>query len=162
MSRILPRPSDGYVPGMRLTRRAVLGGAVAGLAACSSRGSSAPAPSPSASPTAVPSPHPSAVRTLEQRLTGRVLRPGSSGYRASARLYDPRYDGQAGPTLLAQVASTKDVAECVRWATETGTPLRVRAGGVLARVKRDGPADLRRQERNRAELGPVTGVRRGP
>jgi FAD/FMN-containing dehydrogenase len=69
------------------------------------------------------------VRALERRLTGRVLRPGSPGYASAARLYNPRYDGQQGPAALAQVATTKDVEECVRWATETGTPLRVRAGG---------------------------------
>jgi FAD/FMN-containing dehydrogenase len=129
MSRILPRRCDGYRPGMsrEVSRRSLIGGAVAGLAACSSSGSPTPSPTPSPSPS--PSPRPSAVRALEQRLTGRVLRPGSSGYASAARLYNPRYDGQAGPAALAQVASTKDVEECVRWATETGTPLRVRAGG---------------------------------
>jgi FAD/FMN-containing dehydrogenase len=139
MSRILPRPCDGYRPTMsrEVSRRALLGGAVAGLAACSSKGS----PAPSASP------RPSAVRTLEQRLTGRVLRPGSSGYASAARLYNPRYDGQAGPAALAQVASTKDVEECVRWATETGTPLHVRAGGHSYGGWSSGPGlvvDLRR------------------
>jgi len=69
------------------------------------------------------------VRALEQRLTGRVLRPGSVGYDAAVRLYDPRYDGATHPAAIAQVASTEDVAACVRWAAETGTPLRVRAGG---------------------------------
>ncbi len=31
--------------------------------------------------------------------------------------------------MIAQVASAEDVAACVRWATETGTPLHVRSGG---------------------------------
>jgi FAD/FMN-containing dehydrogenase len=110
-----------------VSRRALLGGAVVGLASCSSKGS--PAPTPSLTPTSSPSPRPSAVRTLEKRLTGRVLRPGSAGYDAASRLYNPRFDDQTRPAALAQVASTKDVEECVRWATETGTPLRVRAGG---------------------------------
>ena len=87
------------------------------------------------------------MRALEQRLTGRVLRPGSSGYSSAARVYNPRYDGQPGPAALAQVATTRDVEECVRWATETGTPLRVRAGGHSYGGWSSGPGlviDLRR------------------
>ena len=105
---------------MSHTRRAVLGGALASLAsACS--GGKATGPSPS--------PRPSPLGSLEQRLSGRVLRPGSPGYEAAVRLYNPRYDGATHPSAVAQVASAQDAAACVRWATETGTPLRVRAGG---------------------------------
>jgi FAD/FMN-containing dehydrogenase len=110
-----------------LSRRAVLGGAVAGLvSACSS---SSPKVSTPPSATRTPSPPPSPAAELDSLLDGQVLRAGTPTYASAVRLYDPRYDGKSLPDLIARVASTEDVAACVRWATQTGTPLHVRAGG---------------------------------
>ena len=101
----------------------MLGAGLLGLAAACTSGS------PSPSPTGTPTPRPTPLGRLEQRIEGKVLRPGSAAYKRAARLYDPRYDGMAHPIAVAQVQSAEDVAACVRWATEASTPLHVRAGG---------------------------------
>ena len=108
-----------------LSRRSALGvGLTALVAACSPSKPSAPAVAPPS-----PSRSPASLGALQARLDGYLVRPTDRGYAFATRVYSPRFDGTSHPLGVAQVVSQRDVAECVRWATETGTPLHVRAGG---------------------------------
>ena len=118
------------------SRRDVLlwAGAAVAASACSPSLPRAGAPMPSttslttASPSVVPT---RAVRAgldqLSGRLTSPLVRPTSPSYASVRGLYDPRFDLR--PQAVARCASPQDVAECVRFAAETGTPLHLRAGG---------------------------------
>lgn len=57
-----------------------------------------------------------------------LLRPQGSGYTAARAIYNMR-DSEATPALIARAADEQDVLAVARFATETGTPLAVRAGG---------------------------------
>jgi FAD/FMN-containing dehydrogenase len=108
------------------TRRDVLRAAtlgLAGLAAGCTGGSGRVLPTPSATPSRP------ALSSLAGRLTGTLLRPGTAEYAASAKLNNARFDGTTRPLAIARCATPADVAACVRFATDTGTALHVRAGG---------------------------------
>lgn len=64
---------------------------------------------------------------LEQVLAGDVLLPGDDRWEEARTLFNSMIDKR--PAAIAQVATTEDVAACVRWARDTGTELAVRAGG---------------------------------
>src|SRR5262249_30296381 len=66
---------------------------------------------------------------LAGRLQGRLLRPGKGGYAAAARVYNPRFDATAHPAAVARCASDRDVAQCVRFAADSGVPFALRSGG---------------------------------
>ena len=66
---------------------------------------------------------------LETQLSGTLARPGQGGYRPKTLLYNPRFFSQPPPQAIAHVASTADVAACVRFAADGGAPLRIRNGG---------------------------------
>jgi FAD/FMN-containing dehydrogenase len=109
-----------------LSRRDLLratGLGLVGLAAGCTSGSGRALPTPSATRPL------SALTGLSQRLTGRLLRPGTPEYVSATRLYNARFDGATRPVAVAQCATPADVAACVRFATDSGTPLHVRAGG---------------------------------
>ena len=59
---------------------------------------------------------------------GELLRPRDPGYTAARAIYNMR-DSEATPALIARAADEQDVLAVARFATETGTPLAVRAGG---------------------------------
>ncbi|MEV6632023.1 FAD-binding oxidoreductase [Actinoplanes sp. NPDC051470] len=65
---------------------------------------------------------------LDASLDGSVERPGSSGYDAARRLYDPRFDG-VRPPAVARCAHAADVAEAVNFARRNGVPVVLRGGG---------------------------------
>lgn len=127
--------------GEELTRRQVLRwaaatGAAAALGGCSTTRATERAGAPPGRATAgagrrlptAPTPRPDWAR-LSAQLTTPVIRPGSSGYAAAARLYNPRFDPESHPQAVAFCASSQDVAACVRFAAQTGTGLRLRSGG---------------------------------
>lgn len=87
-------------------------------------------------------PHPSAsgsvpatsLSALSGRLSSPLWRPGSAGYAAHVRLYNPRFDAvpsdaAPGPAAIAACRTPADVAACVRFAAAAGMPLHLRAGG---------------------------------
>lgn len=117
---------------------AALGGCTTGSApahATASASHSVGTPVARSTPTTTrPSPAAS-LESLSRELSSPLLRPGSVGYDAAARLYNPRFDRNAGPAAIARCASVADVAACVRFsaggagAAGPGQPLRLRAGG---------------------------------
>jgi FAD/FMN-containing dehydrogenase len=120
-------------------RLAATAGVLAPLAAaCGESGSPGASPTPtrtgpatggSSAPTHSASPASATTwQSLGDRLEGTLVRPGQARYQASARLFDPRFDG-ARPQGVAYCASAADVSACVRFAADTGTALAVRAGG---------------------------------
>jgi FAD/FMN-containing dehydrogenase len=127
-------------PAPELSRRQVLAGLsgagiAAVLAGCTrSTGTSAspPASNAASSGTTAPtgtSPAAADWSRLAAALTGLLLRPGSSGYAAAAELYNPRFDAVSHPAAIARCAGVGDVAACVRFAAQSGTPFAIRAGG---------------------------------
>ncbi|NAZ81694.1 FAD-binding protein, partial [Kineococcus sp. R8] len=69
------------------------------------------------------------LEALARQVSGGVAVPGGAGYDAGRLLYNPRFAGASAPQGIAACRSAEDVAACVRFAAETGTGLRVRAGG---------------------------------
>ncbi|GAA2419536.1 FAD-binding oxidoreductase [Actinomadura vinacea] len=65
---------------------------------------------------------------LERGLQGRLIRPGDGAYDEAKRLYIPRFD-RIRPAGVAYCENPDDVAECVRFANVTRTPVAVRSGG---------------------------------
>jgi FAD/FMN-containing dehydrogenase len=65
---------------------------------------------------------------LRRALTGSLLRPGDAGYAAAATPFNAAL-GRRRPAAIATVASTADVATCVRRAGGRGVPLAARSGG---------------------------------
>ncbi|MEV6493226.1 FAD-binding protein, partial [Actinoplanes sp. NPDC051633] len=111
---------------MTISRRTVLGTAgaagVAALAGAAARPAAGSARSARVS-SAVPD-----WAALDASLDGSVERPGTAGYDAARRLYDPRFDG-VRPPAVARCAHSADVAEAVRFARRSGVPIVPRGGG---------------------------------
>lgn len=111
------------------TRRQVLTwvGVTTALAACSSKAPLAVPTSPT--PVAPSTPATSSLTALSSKLRTPLLRTTSNGYTAKAQLYNPRFDATAHPIAIASCTSPADVASCVRYSAESGTPLHLRSGG---------------------------------
>jgi FAD/FMN-containing dehydrogenase len=131
-------------PG-RLDRRAFLraaglatglGAATTALAACGGSTGQATQPStkPTTSATTVPpssaatTPGPIDYAALAGKLSGRLLRPGESGYTGATRSYNPLFDARQ-PAAIALCAKPADVQACVAAAAVSGTPIAARSGG---------------------------------
>jgi FAD/FMN-containing dehydrogenase len=69
------------------------------------------------------------LSALGSRLHGSLSLPGSPGYDPSALLYNARFASQSQPAAIAHVANPRDVADCVRYAADSDTPLHIRNGG---------------------------------
>ncbi len=65
---------------------------------------------------------------LARRITGSLLLPSSSGYRAAALPNNLRFASQL-PGGVAQCKTANDVAACLAWSQEEQMPLIVRSGG---------------------------------
>jgi FAD/FMN-containing dehydrogenase len=65
---------------------------------------------------------------LDASLDGSVEHPGTPGYDAARRLYDPRFDG-VRPPAVARCAHAADVAEAIRFARRSGIAVVPRGGG---------------------------------
>lgn len=126
---------------LRLTTLVGLGAALAGCTGSSgdavasssgrtSSGSSSASASTSAhtSTSASRPAAPPSLAALEARLRGPLYRPGRHGYDPAALLYNPRFTS-ARPQAIARCADAADVAACVQFAADSGTPLHVRNGG---------------------------------
>lgn len=71
---------------------------------------------------------PAALRSLERKLKGRLLLPGTSGYLAASAPANGRYRF-IRPVAVAQCANETDVVTCVDWAREQGVQPVARGGG---------------------------------
>jgi FAD/FMN-containing dehydrogenase len=67
------------------------------------------------------------LNELQARLRGMVLLPGDPDYDRARALWNAMIDRR--PALIAQVASTEDVIEAVRFAAKRDLPLSIRGGG---------------------------------
>ena len=133
-------PVTAHSGPARLARRDVLrlgAGAAAGLlAGCASGHKAGPRTtttlptSTSAPPGTAPTSAPAAVdwSSLGRSLTGRLVRPGDSGYLTDLQLYDSRFDS-VRPAGIAYCASPSDVQRCVEFARANSLPLAARSGG---------------------------------
>jgi FAD/FMN-containing dehydrogenase len=117
----------------RTTGWAIVAAAVAPLLDACTRavGSTSAAPS-STSSTIRPSPTSTAPRpswaSLEARLSGALIRPGSAAY-ANARLeYDPRFD-TIRPEGIVMAVNDNDVAASIAFARERGIDFTAKCGG---------------------------------
>jgi FAD/FMN-containing dehydrogenase len=126
-----------------LSRRAALTGAAwfslaAAVTACTPRPTSSSPTSPagpatsSSSPRSAPTtlgPAAPTLAALSRQLSIALLAPHSAGFASVARLYNPRFDGASPPAAIARCRTAQDVASCIRFATESGSTLAMRAGG---------------------------------
>ena len=67
------------------------------------------------------------VGALQRGLSGDLFLPGDEGWEDARTLFNSMVDRRPG--AVARVATTDDIAACVRWAADTQTELAVRAGG---------------------------------
>lgn len=65
---------------------------------------------------------------LAKGLTGDLLLPADPAYRQASELFNPRFDA-IHPQAVARCATVADVAACVSFARDSGTPLAIRSGG---------------------------------
>ena len=65
---------------------------------------------------------------LDRKLSGRLLRPHDSGYRAAVRTVDPRRDNQR-PLAVIRAADAGDIVDSLTFATDHGLSPRPRSGG---------------------------------
>jgi len=126
-----------------LSRRAALTAAAsfslaAAVTACTPRPTSSSPTSPagpatsSSSPRSAPTtlgPAAPTLAALSRQLSTALLAPHSAGFASVARLYNPRFDSASPPAAIARCRTAQDVASCVRFATESGSSLAMRAGG---------------------------------
>jgi hypothetical protein len=96
---------------------------------------STPSPSaPSITPDTSPSPPPtsSAPRptwaSLEARLKGSLIRPGSAAYPSARLEFDPRFD-TIRPRGIVMAENANDVATSIAFARDRGMPFTARCGG---------------------------------
>jgi FAD/FMN-containing dehydrogenase len=68
-----------------------------------------------------------AVRDLERRFTGRVIRPGDGEYDTARRVWNASVDRH--PSLIVRPRSARDVGVAVQFARGQNLPLAVRGGG---------------------------------
>jgi len=68
-----------------------------------------------------------APRALRDRVLGPVITPTDAAYEQARRVYNAMVDRR--PAAVVQCAGVEDVAQVVRYARETGSPLAVRGGG---------------------------------
>lgn len=73
---------------------------------------------------------PIAVRELEGRFAGSLLRPGDADYEQARRVWNGLVDRR--PALIARCTTTADVVAAVAAARASGLPLAVRGGGHAA------------------------------
>jgi FAD binding domain/Berberine and berberine like len=66
--------------------------------------------------------------SLEARLTGRLIRPGSPGYPNARLEFDPRFDS-IRPKGIVMAANAGDVATSIAFARDRGIPFTARCGG---------------------------------
>jgi len=115
------------------------GWAVAGLSAapildaCTGAATASPVPGSSAERSASASPGivippPTTWAALEARLTGRLIRPGSTAYPHARLEYDPRFD-DIKPKGIVMAANASDVATSIAFARDRGIPFAARCGG---------------------------------
>lgn len=111
-----------------------LGVAASALAACGGSTGQQSQPSSSAPPTVTvpPStaagPEPIDYAALAGKLSGKLLRPGQSGFSGASRSYNPVFDGRQ-PAAIALCGTPADVQACVAAAAASGTPIAARSGG---------------------------------
>ncbi|ABD09437.1 twin-arginine translocation pathway signal protein [Frankia sp. CcI156] len=67
-------------------------------------------------------------RTLDERLTGPLLRPTDPDYAVASMLFDPAFDA-VRPQAVVRAMSAGDVTACIDFARSTGIHLVARAGG---------------------------------
>jgi hypothetical protein len=148
MSPAPRQDSEGFLSfaGGRIGRRRLLAAAAAvlGVSACTDRsinppsagttvgsGTTAGPPTPSVV-TSVPSTGVGVWRrdwlALDRKLSGRLLRPDDSGYRAAVRTFDPRRDNQR-PLAVIRAADAGDIVDSLTFATDHGLSPRPRSGG---------------------------------
>ncbi len=119
-----------------LSRRALVVGALGGLAACSADDPAPPPPSASITPTAsaTPSSTPLTGPTdadwsrLGRSVRGTLTLPSDQDYDDVRLLQNPRYDGQR-PLAVLSVQSPQDVATGLAFAQDHAIPVAVRSGG---------------------------------
>ena len=63
---------------------------------------------------------------MAARLTGRVVYPGDPGWDDARKNFNQRFDVQ--PRAVVYCQNVPDVVNAIRWARETGVPLRARSG----------------------------------
>ncbi|HJP75294.1 MAG TPA: FAD-dependent oxidoreductase [Pseudonocardiaceae bacterium] len=112
-----------------------LGVAAGALAACggSTGQSSEPSSRTATSTVTVPpstsaGPKPIDYAALAGSLSGKLLRPGQSGFSGASRSYNPLFDGRQ-PAAIALCGKPADVQACVAAAAASGTPIAARSGG---------------------------------
>lgn len=123
MPQRAPRPDDSFRPApapASPSRRRFLGGGVAlGLLAAGVRPVRA-LQGPNVTDTA--------WRELEQRLAGRLLRPGDAGFADMARPANLIY-ADVQPSAIARCTRAEDVAAAITWCRNEGLPFVARGGG---------------------------------
>ena len=117
MSRL---PSVPHRPGRQHNRRTVLHAAATALGlsgAASKHWTAAQTPAPD-----------TALRDLQQRLTGQLLLPGDRAFPVANTPANRRYQ-EVIPTAIARCADEADVITCVQWCVENGVQPVARGGG---------------------------------
>lgn len=112
--------NDAQMYTNRLSRRDLFRGAGVAVAA-SVVGASVPGRSSAAV-------RPTQWQELRRHLHGRLLRPGTRGYGATASPYNRRYE-LVHPQAIAECADVADVRQCLMWARSHHVPFAVRSGG---------------------------------
>ena len=89
-------------------------------------------------PVAFPALDDAVVRAFEEKLRGRLLRPGDDGYDAARTVFNAMIDRR--PALIARPADAEDIRRAVVFAREHGLALSVKGGGhnVAGTAVRDG------------------------
>jgi len=120
---------------MAVSRRTVLFGLGAGVAASVAGCTDALRPDLGPSSSVPPSEvlldvdaAPAGWDGLRRSLSGRLILPGESGYTTAKRAYNPAFDARK-PAAIARVARAADVQKCVDHARAAEVPIAARSGG---------------------------------